>query len=234
MSYDITFNGKHSLKDMQLIRVNSKEHKHPSKIKIKETIPFMSGEYDFSSLYGGACYSERTLNYTFFVEVEAEEEMNYKKIIIENWLLGTNGKTQLTDDDLIGYYYLAECIDIDFDNYYSFGFFDVTFEAYPFKISENYEGADIWDTFNFETDVSQDVSFTITDYKEVTLYNKGITNVVPQVICSGSMQIIKDGITYNFKAGANKDYSFILKKGNNNINIVGNGNIEFVFKIEVI
>lgn len=232
--YNIVYNGKHSFNDFGLKRFNSKEHKAPSKNKIYETVPFMNGSYDFSNIYGGNTYSDRELTYSFLVEVENEDIMNYKKIAIENWFLGTNEKTMLIDEDLKGYYYMAECIDIDFDNYYSFGLIDVTFTAYPFKIGESYEGNTIWDNFNFELDVLQDTKFNISGSNDISIYNSSATNIIPSVICSSSMEVIKGNTTYKFNPGTSKDYRFELSIGENNMTVKGNGSIEFKFRKEVL
>ena len=232
--YDIVFNGKHSFNDMRLKRINATEHKAPTKNKIQQTIPFMNGSYDFSNIYGGNTYSDRELTYSFLVEVDNEEAMNYKKISIENWLLGANKKTILIDEDLKGYYYLAECIDIDFDNYYSFGLIDVTFTAYPFKISSSYEGNNLWDSFNFELDVLQDTKFTVNGSSNVTIYNSSAIDIEPTIIASSNFEIIKDNKKYIVESGTSKDYRFKLKKGNNNITLKGNGTIEFRFRKEVL
>lgn len=234
MTNNIIFNKKHSLNDMQLIRIKSTEHKHPSKIKVKEKIPFMNGEYDFSNLYNCSCYEERKLTYSFLVEVDEVFKMNYKKIEIENWLMGTNQKSKLIDERLKGYYYLAECTDINFENYYSFGLIDVTFTAYPFKIGEAYEGNNLWDSFNFELDVLQDTKFTVNGSSSVNIYNSSAIDIEPAIIASSEFEIIKDSKKFIVEAGESKDYRFKLKKGENNITLKGNGTIEFRFRKEVL
>lgn len=232
--YDIVFNGKHSFNDMGLKRINATEHKAPTKNKIQQTIPFMNGSYDFSNLYGSATYSDREFTYSFLVEIENEALMNYRKIEIENWLLGANKKTILIDEDLKGYYYLAECIDIDFDNYYSFGLIDVTFTAYPFKIGEAYEGNNLWDSFNFELDVLQDTKFTVNGSSNVNIYNSSAIDIEPTVIASSQFEIVLDNKKYIVESGESKDYRFKLKRGNNNLTLKGNGTIEFRFRKEVL
>ena len=194
----------------------------------------MNGSYDFSNIYGGNTYSDRELTYSFLVEVDNEEAMNYKKISIENWLLGANKKTILIDEDLKGYYYLAECIDIDFDNYYSFGLIDVTFTAYPFKISSAYEGNNLWDSFNFELDVLQDTKFTVSGVSNVSIYNPSVIDIEPGIIASSQFEITLDNKKYVVEAGVSKDYRFKLKSGINNLTLKGNGTIEFRFRKEVL
>ena len=232
--YNITYNNKHSFNDFGLKRFNSKEHKAPTKNKIYETVPFMNGSYDFSNLYGSASYSDRELNYSFLIDVESEDVMNYKKIAIENWLLGTNEKTILIDEDIKGYYYMAECTDINFDNYYSFGLIDVTFTAYPFKFGEAYEGNNLWDSFNFELDVLQDTKFTVNGASSVSIYNSSVIDIEPEIIASSSFEITLDNKKYVVEVGTSEDYRFKLKKGANNLTLKGNGAIEFRFRKEVL
>ena len=232
--YNITYNNKNSYNDFGLKRFNSKEHKAPVKNKIYESIPFMNGSYDFSNIYGSPSYSDRELNYSFLIEIENEEVMNYKKIAIENWLLGTNSKSILIDEDLKGYYYMAECTEVNFDNYYNFGLIDVTFNAYPFKIGESYEGNNLWDSFNFELDVLQDTKFTVSGVSNVSIYNSSVIDIEPEIIASSQFEITLDNKKYTVKAGASKDYRFKLRKGNNNLTLKGNGTIEFRFRKEVL
>lgn len=232
--YDITFNGKHSFNDFGLKRINSQEHKVPSKNKIYETVPFLNGSYDFSNIYGGSTYTDRELSYSFLVEIENEEAMNYRKIAIENWLMGANTKVKLVDEDLKGYYYLAECIDINFDNYYSFGLIDVKFTAYPFKIGEYYEGNYLWDDFNFELDVLQDTKFTITGSNNISIYNSSAIEIEPLIITNSQLEITKGNEKFIVEAGESKDHRFKLKKGSNDMIVKGNGTIEFKFRKEVL
>lgn len=230
----ITYNDKHSYNDLDLILLSNRTIKTPSKIKIKETIPFMNGSYDFSDLYGNACYSERTLEYQFLIRSSNRMSLEFIRTRIENWLLGTNNRTKMLDDNLPGYYYLAECESVDFTDYINNGIIKATFTAYPFKISEYLEGSDIWDTFNFELDMIQDTKFTITNEKTVSIYNLSIIDIVPTIIASSNFEITKDNKTYTIQAGTRKDYSFIFTPGENNMLIKGNGSIEFQFRKEVL
>ena len=56
---------------------------------------------------------------------------------------------------------------------------EVTFDCHPFRKSDLEEGHDIWDEFNFETDVAQDVSFDVIGSKEITIINAGSTAITP-------------------------------------------------------
>ena len=232
--YGITYNNKHSFNDLGLTVLNTRVIETPSKIKITETIPFMNGSYDFSNLYGGNCYTERKLEYEFLIKANNSMELEFKRMSVENWLLSSNSKTKLFDDNIPNYYYLAECESIDFEDLNNMGKLKAYFIAYPFKISEAYEGNNLWDSFNFESDVLQDTKFTVNGYANVNIYNSSAIDIEPAIIASSEFEIIKDSKKFIVEAGESKDYRFKLKKGNNNITLKGNGTIEFRFRKEVL
>lgn len=233
MGYGIRFNNLHSYNDLELL-VLDKKVTTPTKTKIKENIPFMNGTYDFSNLYGGNCFSERTLEFTFKLKHNNRIGLEFIKTKIENWLMGTNNQVKLIEDDLLGYYYLAECEATDFKDFIRFGKLKATFTAYPFKIRDSYEGNNLWDDFNFELDVLQDSKFDTSGSKNISIYNASATNIIPSVICSSSMEVIKGNTTYKFNSGTSKDYRFELSIGENNMTVKGNGTIEFKFRKEVL
>lgn len=225
------FNNKHT-NEFGLILLE-REISPPSKNKIKSSVPFMNGSYDFSELYREQSFGERTLKYKFDVSHYNHELLMYKLSELQNWLLGT-GQEKLYDDDYNNLYFKAECTDISVvdDNY--IGEVDITFTAYPFMISNYYEGDDIWDKFNFEIDVVQEVKFEINNIKDINLINNGIIKVYPTITSDSDMEIIKDNITYKISKGISKSWNFILNKGENKLTVKGNGNIEFKFKKELI
>ncbi|MGL5085308.1 MAG: phage tail domain-containing protein [Clostridium sp.] len=232
MVYGIIKNNKHSYKDFGAT-IASKSISIPKKIKIKQKVPFMNGEYDFSNIYGDQAYDERLLKYTFNIIGENKIDMNIKLTQILDWLM-EGSKGQLYDDAIPGYYFIAECEDTSFDENGKIGTLTANFSAYPFKISNNMEGNDIWDNFNFELDYAIETKFNVNGSLSTDLYNSSIINKTPEVICSSKFEIIKNGITYNFAPGSYKDYRFILNKGNNHMIIKGTGTIEFKFYKEVI
>ena len=157
----------------------------------------------------------------------------YKLSELQNWLLGT-GQEKLYDDDYKFLYFKAECTDISMIDDDYIGKVDITFTAYPFMVSDYYEGNEIWDTFNFEKDLAQEVKFEINNTKDINLINTGIIKVYPTIICDSDMEIIKDNITYKISKGISKSWNFALNKGENKLIVKGNGNIEFKFKKELI
>ena len=237
--YGIEFNGKHSYKDFGITLGTKKEIGYPSKEKIKVKVPFSNMEYDFSELYGSQTYTNRTLTYTLNIlerhKINTTEKINLIETKISNWLMNSNGKQKLYDDAIPGYYYLAEVEGgLNFDELWNYGTLTVVFTAYPFMIAELKEGHDIWDEFNFELDVAQDVDFEVHGEKEITLINPGTPDVSPEITAYSPMEIIKNGITYNIQSGKSKSLDFILKSGENDLTITGNGTIKFLFHKELI
>lgn len=230
--YGIKKGNKHSFIDFGLT-IKSKSIGMPSKNKIKETIPFMNGSYDFSALYGNQSYGERTLKYVFNLIGKNKVDMNVLKDKVLAWLY-EGFQEPLYDDTFPGYYFLAECEDTSFEEDGEIGVLTVEFTCYPFKIRDDYEGQLHWDNFNFELDILQDTKFTVNGSKNISIYNSSTINIVPTIICSNDMKIIKDNKTYTLKSGVTKSYIFELLKGQNNMTIVGNGTIEFKFRKEVI
>ena len=225
------FNKKHT-NEFGLILLE-REISPPSKNKIKSSVPFMNGAYDFSEIYGEQSFGERTLKYKFDVSHYNHELLMHKLSELQNWLLGT-GQEKLYDDDYKNLYFKAECTDISMIDDDYIGKVDITFTAYPFMVSDYYEGNEIWDTFNFEKDLAQEVKFEINNTKDINLINTGIIKVYPTIICDSDMEIIKDNITYKISKGISKSWNFALNKGENKLIVKGNGNIEFKFKKELI
>lgn len=235
MSYfGIHFNGKHSYNDLGL-RVVEKTIGNPAKIKRKERIPFSNKLYDFSGIYGGQEYEERSLQYVFSVKDYDKIDLSIKKIEVLNWLMQPFEQIKLLDDYIPGYYFLAEVEDdIDFDEMKFRGRITVDFTAYPFKIGELYEGNDIWDTFNFLLDYAQVTEFEVSGNKEIVLYNPGTNVIQPEIEASASMEVKKDNTTYNIPSGKSKSHDFMLQHGENKLTIKGNGTISFQFRKELI
>lgn len=231
--YGITKGNKHSYNDFGL-KVISREFNPPSKRKVKETLPFLNGSYDFSLLYGDDVYEERTIKYVFDFRYENKIDFINKKIAITDWFT-SNSKEPLYDDLVPNYYFIAECEDsIKFSEGYIDCEVTVIFTAYPFKISTLQDGHDVWDKFNFELDMVQNTKLEVNGTENIQLYNNGAVGINPIVICSNDMEIIKGNTTFKFKAGQAKSWSFKLDKGLNDLTVKGTGTIEFKWYKEVL
>ena len=182
--------GKHSYDDFGLtVRDITTETKRKNKTLVK--IPFMNGAYDFSSLYGGQTFEEETRTYEFNLVAQDKYDLEIQKIKISDWLLDGQ-QIEIYDDLLIGYHRLAECVDLSFEEKHNYVKVVANFRTYPFKIRDNHEGDDIWDDFNFELDVAQDVKFDVKSFKNVVLTNVGTNIATPTVFCSAPLKVTLD------------------------------------------
>ena len=226
-----TFNNKHN-NDVGVV-MHSKLIQPPSKKKIKESVPFMNGSYDFSTVgtNGEQTFSERDITIIIGLPAETKEQLQVLYSTTLEWLQDV-GKQQLKFDVIPDYYFMAEVEEASsFDEVMEFGTLTVKFTADPFKMGVDYVGDDVWDTFNFEEDITQSNEFTINGSDTILLYNPR-RPVNPIIYCSTAMIITKDGLTYNLAAGNNKIYGFRLNSLNNTIIVTGTGTIKFIFRKE--
>lgn len=231
----IEFNNLKSYDDFGL-KIKSVEVSYPTPKIIKESVPFQNGEYDFTELYGEITYNNRSVKVIFeydgFKAVTRTRLYSfYTKVI--NWLYNSV-ESELIIDYEIGVF-KGRVVDVSSIEVLSgTGEITVEFNCYPFRIYKQFEGNILWDDFNFELDYMQQTKFDISGSRTVNIINSGSKRITPTVICSGSFEVIKDRTTYKFNTGTTKDWRFALEKGRNNLILNGTGNIEFVFRKEVL
>ncbi|WP_110928418.1 phage tail protein [Bacillus massiliglaciei] len=232
----ITYNGRHSYQDFK-IPIESRDIGIASKQKNLITVPFSNIQYDFSELYGSQVYEPRPLTYVFTIMNKQQLNVQYVHIIktkLLNWLSSTRGKVRLYDDAIPGYYFLAEFDEGgSFQDDWKSGLLTANFTAYPFMIADLPEGNDIWDSFNFELDVSQKVRFDVNGQLSINLLNAGTPDVTPRIVTSSAMTLKKDQVTMQVPAGTSQSDDFTLQPGDNIITITGKGSIEFVYYKEM-
>lgn len=232
----LIYNGKHSWNDFH-ITVAEKKILPPSKVKIKESVPFMNGSYDFSTIGSGGepIFSEREIDVKFTFPTHSKIKLQAKYDEVLEWLQDTSSKQQLIFDDMPDYYFWAEIEAAgDFEEVLTFGNLTVKFVAQPFKTGVSEEGTDqLWDSFNFETDVMQDTEFDVSGSKDIIIINVG-RNVYPVINASTAMSITLNNKTYNIVTGDNNIYGFKLQPGGNSISITGTGHIKFIFRKQVL
>jgi predicted phage tail component-like protein len=228
-----SFNGIHN--EQMKVVMNSRIIQSPAKKKIKDSVPFMNGSYDFSTVgsNGEIVYSERQITINIGIPAETNEELQLVYSNLLNWLVDT-GKHELIFDDLDDYYFLGEVESATkLSEVMEYGSFEVTITADPFKKSKEYVGSDIWDTFNFEEDYVQTNTYAISGSKSITMNNPGRT-VRPLINCTATMTLVKDGKTYNLAKGNNNIYGLDFKTGVNTMTVSGTGTIKILFRKESI
>jgi phage-related protein len=232
----ITYNGSHSYRDFK-IPIESREVGIAKKQKNLITVPFSNVQIDFSELYGSQVYEPRALSYAFTIMNRSQLNVQYVHTIktkLLNWLSTTRGKVRLYDDAIPGYYFLAEFDEGgSFQDEWKKGVLTANFTAYPFMIADLPEGNDIWDSFNFELDVAQQVRFDVNGSLSINLLNVGTPDVTPEIITSSTMTLQKDGVLMDVPRGRSSSHDFTLQPGDNTVTITGTGTIEFVYYKEM-
>ena len=234
--YAINFNGRNSFDDMGLT-LTSIDIGIPDKKKVMVSIPFSNENYDFSSVYGGQLYEQRTITCKFELESATTNPrlslMNLRTQVV-NWLFGPIGLTRFEYDGLPNYYFLAEVQqNASFETVWKNGSLEVPFKAYPFMISERAEGSDIWDDFNFELDAFQDVAFEVNGSLDILLVNTGISLARPEITSTRNMTLTMRNQQFSIVPGS-RTYDFFTLEKENEIRIEGNGRISFKWFKELI
>lgn len=216
---DLTFNGK-KLSDFGLC-IDSVEVSPPTKKQVTKSVPYMSGNYDFSSLYGGPVFDNRTLKYTVDVIADTETELAEIKTDIWNWLLfGDRGK--LYDSVNGDYYYVASCTEITDEDDVEKTTLTILFDADPFK----------------KKDYS--VTKTISASGTISINNDGYTDVYADISVSGDpatdLEISISNSTENktYLVERETGGKVLLRKGVNNIGISGHGDVTITYRREVL
>lgn len=239
--HSFTFAGKNSWTDFGLYLID-KKLTMPSKNKVGIPPPYTSQLIDLSMFYNEQAYHDRTVQVTFLAlkrdSVSKDDAyLAWTKII--NWLMPPIGRQPLIDDVMSEFYYLGEVVDAPtWEDYLFNGKFTVTWTCYPFRIHRLQEGNDIWDTFNFDLDVAQQVKYDIDGSRNIVLLNNGAAPIQPTVIADASMTISVNGVVIEVGMGTTEPDNLLqpltLQVGVNSITINGKGHIEFQWNKEVI
>jgi hypothetical protein len=211
-----TFNGKHLTTDYDCY-VSECDMSPPAKKEVKKTVPYMSGYYDFSALYGGPCFEDRKITYTVDVIGNDAADLADKKQELSNWLMPCH-RGELTDDTLPAYHFLAECISVEEKEDGDGCEMKIEFSAYPFKI-----------TNQIFTE-----SYLPSAQANVVVNNTGTMAVVPVIDCEAAATVIFGGNTYALGAGEQRSHLFTLAPGENTFAITSDGIVTISYQAEVL
>lgn len=232
----IQFANKQSLADFKL-SIAEINVGYPNKVKNRIKIPNTNIYYDYASVFGDL-YEERILEYTFLIAgpyALNEAEMERYKADVANWLMP--GQEHYLFDSAIPFFYFVGEVQNgpeweQVDNGY--GTFKVKFSCYPYKIKQDDEFDDLWDSFDFENDIAQDLSFTVNGEKEIKVYNTGSVAVYPKLVVTGQVEISVNGFSHTYTAGTYEDKLWKLARDLNTLTLNGNGTLEIHFHKEVL
>lgn len=101
----ISADGVHSFYDLGQC-IASRNTGTPEKKSITKTVPFMSGFYDFSNLYGGIAYESREATYSFALLGDSREDLQAQKSDMMQWLSQIHD-AKIYDDDIPGFHFVG-------------------------------------------------------------------------------------------------------------------------------
>lgn len=139
----ITFNGRNSFLDFGLT-MKSKDIGMPEKTEIRESVPYMQGDYDFSQLNGKPVYGNRTITVIFNLIAEDYDELFRKRSQVIEWLSDTDDSDKtLAFESMTGRHFEQVSARIPADGFDRIGYavaeLTVIFTAYPFLIEGTYD-----------------------------------------------------------------------------------------------
>ena len=124
--------GKHSYFDMGCC-IAARDTGTPEKKSVTATVPYMSGFYDLSKLYGAIAFEARQLMYRFEFVEDSREELQQRKSQFLEWLSQVHDE-EIADDDIPGRHFIGSLSEWEFEEGEEgqSGSLEVTFNCQPF------------------------------------------------------------------------------------------------------
>lgn len=216
---EIRANGKGSFTDFKLA-IKSRNISLPEKKKIKNSVPFQNGTYDFSDMNGEIYWEERILEYVFDIAEFSTEEMEQIKDKVVDWLLNIHD-TDIEDDYTADYYYHGSYDTNSWNEDFGQGELTVRFSVYPYKYAKE------------RTIITQEISETET---AIIINNESSHRIMPIVTINGDVSITIGKNTYALTSGTYTDSNLILEKGENTWNVIATSetaNLDISYRKEV-
>lgn len=108
----------------------------PTKKSVTATVPYMSGFYDFSELYGGVAYESRPLEVTMQVVGASAEDLEDKVSALLSWMGGASNSA-IADSSLTGCHLIGSFTSCTRSRKSgSIDTLTAKFTCYPFKIAD--------------------------------------------------------------------------------------------------
>jgi len=212
----LIFNSKNSLIDYGL-EIASKEIPSPSRKQVTETVPFMSGLWDFSPNE----YDAVNLKYSFDVIADSKRELSDAKRGLETWL--NTGAGPLYDTEIsTSHYFDVYSVATSWSESGLQGSLTAEFTCYPFMKSP-----------------TRDSTTTLSSTAQtVTISLGGVRPIIPTIIVEGagaSASITFGSKTASLSAGTYHGGTIIgaLLPGSNTLAVSGSGTLTVRYWEEV-
>lgn len=205
----------------------------PKEKEVTESIAFQQGIYDFSQMSGERIFENRDVVFKFMLfNRKYNLENPNDRIRFENRIkkiIMPLGVQALYDTHNPTWYWLGKATGITLSHEENMNRVTVTltFSCYPFMIDSKSESNDIWDDFDFENDIAQELTYQIVGSKSLTLFNVGAAGVTPEVKTTAVMTVVSGGNQIKLPAGTATSELIRLAPGENPITVIGSGTISF-------
>ncbi|KRN29236.1 hypothetical protein IV38_GL000116 [Lactobacillus selangorensis] len=215
--------------------LNDRSAPTPDEYEIVETIPYMQGVRDFSTLNGERFFQNREITFSMLKLAEPYQTRKGLEQDIKRQLMPL-GNQALVDTHEPVHYWVGKCKSVSVTDSSDNNTLTVSvvFDCYPFAFTDHDEGADVWDDVYFNHWIWQKVSYSIATgaAQEVDLQNIGSRPIECTFDVTGSVTIKGDFGSMDLDSGATDKSSIVLKVGLNKISLTGNGTIAFKFRRE--
>ena len=202
----------------------------PSEKEITESVPYMQGVYDFSTLNFDRYFDNREVTYQVMLFENEYENRKRPEQDIKRSLMKL-GIQPLYDTHDQGYHWLGKCKSVAVEDDVEKGTLSCTivFDCYPFAIYNSEEGSDIWDDVYFPHWVFQETKYSVNGSQKEKLYNIGSHSVEVEVVVSGDVKIETSDSFVQLSSGSYTDTGLVFVLGENDVTLSGYGTVEFKF-----
>ena len=202
MTYDngISIDGVGSVEDMNL-EIAAKSLSGPVKRSVRVSVPFMSGSYDFSDVYGYTTYDDRELSVSFDVVEASTEGLESRLTDVLTWL-ATAQESEIVDEDAPGYHFRGSYsrAEVAYDESGLAATVEVVFDVYPYRIADEETTAEV-------------------SVGENTVTNGGARTKVLVTPTDGTCTIQIGTVSQTFTGASYAD--FYLEAGENTVTVTG-------------
>lgn len=208
----------------------SRDAPTPSEKEITESVPYMQGVYDFSTLNFDRYFENREVTYQVMLFENEYENRKHPEQDIKRSLMKLDIQP-LYDTHDQGYHWLGKCKSVTVEDDVEKGTLSCTivFDCYPFAIYNSAEGSDIWDDVYFPHWVFQETKYSVNGSQKAKLYNIGSHSVEVEVIVSGDIKIKTSDSFVRLSSGSYTDTGLVFVLGENGVTLSGYGTVEFKF-----
>ena len=204
----IIYNGKNSLKDFDLY-IASKDIPVPQRKRITETVPYMSGLWDFSYLDGVDQYDAITLKYDFDVIAVTKQELNEQKHALLDWLHGVGDKKLYDTDISSDYYYNVYQAQASWSETDTQGLLSVEFLCYPFRLKD-YSFTKSWYSNPFEAFATVKIDDNFNDRGRSIVITATVDGSVVVKFAGATLGLTTGTHTFSIPSGTT---SFTVEQG---------------------